>query len=360
MNREPLSKWVGHIKGELLSSVGESSFLNSGIHFLASHFGAISCSVYVEDQQSSSIVDVQTTSELSACLDDFYNHYTFVNPILPAVKPATDDGRVVRMSDQLSLSRYRNSEFYRDWQKPHSGWFHEAGFAYLSTNGNTAYLTLGREESRDFSNAEMVRLEAIKPIFAKAHWLHAAVQRPVRQDCLIFSGAGQLVHANGPLANYMIQGGWLARPSKGSIFSSHRHELSFRRAEHQLLREGIASFSGADENVSIDVELSLRVGESNSIFQPDICMSLSSPQAVDAVSAFAWLYQLTERERQLCAAINQGMALNEFADQAAISIQTVRTHMKHVFRKTGLNSQLRIVAMINEFSLPRNQRSISR
>ncbi len=51
------------------------------------------------------------------------------------------------------------------------------------------------------------------------------------------------------------------------------------------------------------------------------------------------MFDLTPTEALLCGALARGLSLNETAAQLEITISTVRTHLQHVFHKTGTNRQ---------------------
>ncbi len=55
------------------------------------------------------------------------------------------------------------------------------------------------------------------------------------------------------------------------------------------------------------------------------------------------LYGLTHTEAKLVQLMSNGMMLDEAAQELAISVNTARTHLKHVFHKTGINRQAELV-----------------
>ncbi len=60
----------------------------------------------------------------------------------------------------------------------------------------------------------------------------------------------------------------------------------------------------------------------------------------------ARLYGLTEAEARLLQALILGKKLETFADEVGVSMNTVRSHLKQVFRKTGTNRQPELVSLV--------------
>jgi DNA-binding NarL/FixJ family response regulator len=60
----------------------------------------------------------------------------------------------------------------------------------------------------------------------------------------------------------------------------------------------------------------------------------------------ARLYGLTEAEARLLQALIVGKNLETFAEEVGVSMNTVRSHLKQVFRKTGTNRQPELVSLV--------------
>ncbi len=58
------------------------------------------------------------------------------------------------------------------------------------------------------------------------------------------------------------------------------------------------------------------------------------------------LYRLTQAEAKLVQLLSGGMTLDDAADELQISVNTARTHLKHVFHKTGINRQTDLIHRI--------------
>ncbi|MDZ7828191.1 MAG: helix-turn-helix transcriptional regulator [Halofilum sp. (in: g-proteobacteria)] len=58
------------------------------------------------------------------------------------------------------------------------------------------------------------------------------------------------------------------------------------------------------------------------------------------------LYGLTDAEARLAVAIGRGRELPELADCWQVSVETLRSHLKSVFAKIGVNRQIDLVRLL--------------
>jgi len=61
------------------------------------------------------------------------------------------------------------------------------------------------------------------------------------------------------------------------------------------------------------------------------------------------IYGLTNAEGRLVEALLTGLTLESFAEQSHISVNTVRTHLKSVYRKTETNRQPELIRLLAQF-----------
>jgi two-component system nitrate/nitrite response regulator NarL len=62
--------------------------------------------------------------------------------------------------------------------------------------------------------------------------------------------------------------------------------------------------------------------------------------------------RLTERERDVFAAVIDGLTADEIATQLFVSVATVRSHIRSILEKLGVNSQLAAVALARRTGWP--------
>ncbi|MBP2562145.1 DNA-binding CsgD family transcriptional regulator [Neorhizobium galegae] len=68
--------------------------------------------------------------------------------------------------------------------------------------------------------------------------------------------------------------------------------------------------------------------------------------------AFARLHQLTGSELRVLLTLAQGLGGKEAADMLGISEPTVRTHLKHIFSKTGTSRQTKLLQLLHNSTPP--------
>ena len=67
------------------------------------------------------------------------------------------------------------------------------------------------------------------------------------------------------------------------------------------------------------------------------------------------LYQLTGAESEICKLIAQGMETNHMAEAKNITGETVRSHVKKILQKTGVNNRSQLVRLALSVNLPIDQ-----
>jgi DNA-binding CsgD family transcriptional regulator len=63
-----------------------------------------------------------------------------------------------------------------------------------------------------------------------------------------------------------------------------------------------------------------------------------------------WVDILSPRERVIAAMLRQGIVLPEISRRIGCSKHTARNHLKHIFRKMGVRSQVELLSRIAELS----------
>ena len=66
-----------------------------------------------------------------------------------------------------------------------------------------------------------------------------------------------------------------------------------------------------------------------------------------STSLLRGLFGLTAMEARIAQGLSLGQSSEEIAERLRIGVGTVRTHLKHVFLKTGTQRQGQLVALLN-------------
>lgn len=72
--------------------------------------------------------------------------------------------------------------------------------------------------------------------------------------------------------------------------------------------------------------------------------------SLPSARAMQQLFDLTPSESLLCQSLARGLSLDEIASAGSISIHTVKSHLQHVFGKTGTCRQAELVALMHQCS----------
>ena len=88
------------------------------------------------------------------------------------------------------------------------------------------------------------------------------------------------------------------------------------------------------------------------IHRPQVAIfikELDLPIRIDRIGA-AKAFGLTPRETEIAVLLAGGLNLNEIAETLHLGRATVRSHLAHVFEKTEMHGQGKLVALIRSFS----------
>ena len=78
-------------------------------------------------------------------------------------------------------------------------------------------------------------------------------------------------------------------------------------------------------------------------FVPDPSARRAMTMGQEAAEEKAPLASLTDREREILACAAAGLSNKEIADQLCVSIDTVKTHLHHIYRKLSVNGRVEAV-----------------
>jgi DNA-binding CsgD family transcriptional regulator len=68
--------------------------------------------------------------------------------------------------------------------------------------------------------------------------------------------------------------------------------------------------------------------------------------------AFATLYGLTPSELRVVLALHSGLTVKDVAERLGLSSETVKTHLAHVFQKTGTGRQANLLSLVSRTLSP--------
>ena len=281
---------------------------------------------------------------------------------------------VSRMSDHFLPDNPNWGAFMEECVKP-MGWRHAAALLFWNADGVfLGQLSLIRTEAQgDFSDAEMDLLRELHPhVEAVVHRLLALEER--------FAAHLSLEYAIGALPLPIVVVGWegglnfsnaaaldamSAWQSAGSKTARALKPTWTLPAEIQAGCENLKrgweqavlnhDFNGLPRNFSLThpsvsgfrAEIQLVESKAGRALQPSFAIHFQLPPAENSETAraLARLSKLTHAEHEIVRLAAAGDDNADIARELGISLSTVRTHLRNVFRKLGITSRSRLVPL---------------
>ena len=286
----------------------------------------------------------------------------------------------IHASDQhIPPGTLERTEFYADFCRPHD-LYHVIGTAFSVAPGEVALLGVHRQRAQGpFANSPLVQaqLQALLPHLQRALRIRARLARSGMQErttraaldsldtaVLLVDGRLDVVYANA--SALALFGAGLERSLHGPAGGSPRWCALPQLA--QAVRQAIGA--GHGKRSAAPVASALRLPRPGA---PDLCLTVApfrppqgqsgqrpcalvlarDPQApAVAIPALQQLFDLTQAEALVAQALAQGAAIDRIAADTGVSINTVRTHLHHIYDKTGTARQGELIAKIHQGTSP--------
>jgi DNA-binding CsgD family transcriptional regulator/PAS domain-containing protein len=174
----------------------------------------------------------------------------------------------------------------------------------------------------------------------------------------------RIVHANAAARKMFVsrgslrsEGGKLALRSSAAAAALALAVQQAARNEAAIGKRGLGvPATGADGAPSVLHVLPLNHGELRPGLAPSAVAAIFVAPAVSPTAAphnaVAALFDLTQAEARVFAQIAEGKTQAEIADALGIESSTVKTHLLHIFAKTGTHRQADLVKLAASMALP--------
>ena len=275
-------------------------------------------------------------------------------------------------SEGIAHSELVKTRFYHDFCEPFGIDYSIAAY-FLSERDDLGVLGVYRSDKRgDYGSREGLLLRKLLPHLARA----AAFADRLQQ--------AELLRSSGERAWDLMPWGVLLLGSGGQIlFANRRVEEILRENQGLAVRYGrLVATAGADSArleellghaskpkdgprtggaMSLQrrgdgrpLQLSVmplpRQAPAFPLLEPlaSICVLLFDPdrEVVPVTQGLKVLYGLTRAEAELVTGLLRGERLEDYAEQAGITLNTVRTHLKSVFAKTDTHRQAELMRLV--------------
>jgi DNA-binding CsgD family transcriptional regulator len=309
-------------------------------------------------------------------VDLYFERYFKINPIFPTVM-FLDIEQTQRVSDVLPLQEFCRTRFAREWIVPQG--ICDSVFSTLekTARGCTVFMAMRRMGDGFFDDERRRRFGLILPHVRRAlligkvievHKVKAAALADsldtLASAMFIVDGTGRIVHANASGYAMLAEANALRAPGGrlGAVDQTADQALldvfvAAGGGDAVLGRRGIAvPLRARDDERYVAHVLPLTSGARRkagvsygavaAVFVRKAAIDLPSPPVV-----IAQAFRLTPAELRVLFSIVEIGGTPEVAEVLGISEATVKTHLHHVFEKTGTGRQADLIKLIAGYCL---------
>ncbi|HLL28185.1 MAG TPA: helix-turn-helix transcriptional regulator [Xanthobacteraceae bacterium] len=285
--------------------------------------------------------------------------------------------QVVSVPDLVPYDEFRGGRFYHEWVRP-QGWVDAANVVLEKSATDCVYLSVIRGESRGMVDGEMRgRVASLVPHLRRAMRIGKALDRKKLEaktfaetldglsvGLFFVDAEARVVHANTAAQDILGANDFL-RAMNGRLVA---RDLQFDQALREVFAAAERGDAGSGAKV-VALPLHARDGEHYvAHLMPLAAGARRRPGAAYAAAAvfvhraalespslsgaIAQTYQLTPAEFRVLHAIVEEGGISEVAHALGIAATTVKTHLRHIFEKTGAGRQVDLVKLVAGFSSP--------
>lgn len=308
--------------------------------------------------------------------DDFHreygDHFHTVNPFKTAVARLKTGQRLNRQ-ESMADGQFRNTEFYSDYYRKYDV-FHFEHQVFLAEQGLAFGISLIRTEKEgNFTQDELQVLEYLKPHLQRSFGLYLRISEMRRHNTVLTEAVDRIPRAvlavdarhNIIFANRAAED-ILGQPDSGLVARQARliapvseNNRKLKAATHRVFEPHAAIRSNDAGLVQFERSLGMQplqifvapISEGHFRFDGGKKLALiviTDPEqrSEKAEQVLRGFYGLTHAEVRLATMLADGSSLTEASQILGVSMNTVRTHLKHIFAKTGTKRQGEIIKLI--------------
>lgn len=329
--------------------------------------------IYTQDIALRSGTRYLSWGDLADYTERYFSYYVRINPLVPHFM-SQGVGEVYCASTLMPYDELRASRFFREWAVP-QGLVDFVGTTLDKTARSVATLSVGRNGSQGLADAAAQdRMLLLAPHFRRAVLIGNLIdlQRVETETLNGLSSAVFLLDANRRIIFVNVAGqhmleqrsvltsmnGVLAAINSAADRSLHRLCSAAAMGDATLGTGGIAlPLPGSDGNSWIAHLLPLTSGaRQQSTIAHQAKIALFAREAAADISypleTIAARFDLTPTECRVLNAVVESGGVPAAADALGMSPGTVRTHLHHLFGKTGARRQSDLVKMMAAYASP--------
>jgi DNA-binding CsgD family transcriptional regulator len=276
-------------------------------------------------------------------------------------------------SSQYPGDSFRNHPFYQEYFKKY-GVFHVLHYCLFESDGAAAGITFARpEKMADFSAAEQSTLDEIVPHLQRAVRIHIelvkrqglerihleALER-IPQAVITVDETGQIITLTPSAMPLTEDDGVFVIEKNGTLSCTSQADTNSLRAvisgvfnPEKSKTNGFGGFiklmtRNSHRPIAVAVFPFSQPGNIPGFNKRYAMLLISDPAGPlpDSTEQLRLLFSLTKREAEIAVLLAEGHSIAEISDLSATSLNTVRTHVKHVLHKVGANRQSGLVRIV--------------
>lgn len=316
--------------------------------------------------------------------ESYFEKFIKINPLNTAVLFfGVEDVRSI--ADVMPHAEYRQTRFYEEWMRPQG--FLDGAFCILEKSATSGTLfTLIRKESDGLIDDEMLRrMRLIIPhvrraaLIGKVIDLHRAEAAALADTVgglgvatLLVDGNSRITYANAA-AHGMLAEASVIRETAGKLTAlDPEADRALRdiftiadRGDVAVGTKGIAIPMAAHGERYVAHVLPLTSGarrKAGSVYSAVVAVFVRKAELnlTHPLEALVNAYKLTPAEVRVLMMIVETGNVAEVASILGISETTVKTHLQHIFEKTGTRRQAELVKLVAGYMSPLGQGTQSR
>jgi DNA-binding CsgD family transcriptional regulator/PAS domain-containing protein len=305
------------------------------------------------------------------------DHYVHLNPMM-AITERTNVGDVLSISQVMSLEELKETVFWREWAAP-QGFIDGMQATIEKTPTAVAGVTMVRHESVGMVDEEALgRLRMLYPHYRRAvligkvidlHKVEAATFADTIDGLVagifLVDADGRVIYAN-PSGEAMLETRDIFEPSRASFTARDGNaDRALREAlkscesdERKIGSNGIgvplSATSGA-QYVAHVLPLTSGARRKAGLDYAAVAAIFVRKAALEPEAAFETMqqkFQLTPNEVRVLQALVEINGAAAIGAVLGMSESTVKTHLHHLFEKTGAERQADLVRLVAGFSSP--------
>lgn len=307
--------------------------------------------------------------------DEYKRYYSPLNPYVRGARRRLRTDRAVLGSELLPLSRLERTEFYCDFLRPQE-LHHSIGIVALTEPTANVSLTALRSRRRGpYTETEQRLFTLLGPHLLQAlrlrrrlgamestlQGLSDALDR-MPQGAILLDGRDRPLLVNRRAGELLARDDGLALGAEGLTAARSDGTAALRRLLHRRGSEPGDRLDQAGGTLRL-ARPSHRPPLSLLVVHPQLDRPSADPAVADpgdlklvfvsdpdgaprtAQSVLRDLFGLTTAEARVTGLLLRGRSVTEAADELGVSRNTLRTHLKRIFAKTGTHRQAELVRL---------------